>query len=76
MPIHACVNGPVYSVMHKGDPDPTQYRAVCQLVQIGEIFYEVSYGHMNDIYVQPTQMLKAGTLSVPSAIPVRSITTA
>jgi len=59
-PIRACVDGPVYSVMHKGDPDPTQYRAVYQLVQIGDIFYEVSYGHMNDIYVEPGQTVKAG----------------
>ena len=61
-PVHACVDGIVYSVMHKGDPDPTQYRAVFQLVQIGDTYYEVSYGHMNDIYVQPGQFVKAGDI--------------
>jgi murein DD-endopeptidase MepM/ murein hydrolase activator NlpD len=59
-PIRACVDGPVYSVMHKNDPDPSQYRAVFQLVQLGDICCEVSYGHMNDIYVEPGQTVKAG----------------
>lgn len=61
-PIPACVDGKVYSVMNKGNPDPERYRAVFQLVQIGDIFYEVSYGHMNDIYVEPGQEVKAGDI--------------
>ena len=48
--------------MHKGDPDPTQYCAVFRLVQVGDIFYEVSYGHMNDIYVEPDRTVKAGDI--------------
>jgi murein DD-endopeptidase MepM/ murein hydrolase activator NlpD len=59
-PIPVCVDGPVYSVMNKGNPDPEKYRAVFQLVQVGDIYYEVSYGHMNDIYVEPGQTVKAG----------------
>jgi murein DD-endopeptidase MepM/ murein hydrolase activator NlpD len=49
--------------MHKGDPDPSQYRAVFQLVQDDkhpDLFYELSYGHMNDIHVAPGDYLKAG----------------
>jgi murein DD-endopeptidase MepM/ murein hydrolase activator NlpD len=61
-PVRACVDGPVYSVMHKGDLDTSQYRAVFQLVQVGNIFYEVSYGHMDDIYVEPLQTVKAGDI--------------
>lgn len=59
-PIHACVDGRVYSIMNKGNPDPEKYRAVFQLVQVWDIVYEVSYGHMNDIYVEPGQDVKAG----------------
>ena len=58
----ACVDGNIYSIMHKGDPDPTQYCAVFRLVQVGDIFYEVSYGHMNDIYVEPDRTVKAGDI--------------
>jgi len=61
-PLRACVDGPVYSVMHKDDPDPSQYRAVFQLIENGGVFYEVSYGHMNDIYVAPGQTVKAGDI--------------
>jgi murein DD-endopeptidase MepM/ murein hydrolase activator NlpD len=61
-PLRACVDGPVYSVMHKGDPDPSQYRAIFQLVENGGVFYEVSYGHLNDIYVEPGQTVKAGDI--------------
>ena len=61
-PLPACVDGPVYSVMNKGNPDPEKYRAVFQLIQIGDIYYEVSYGHMNDIYVEPGQIVKAGDI--------------
>jgi hypothetical protein len=62
----------MYSVMHKGDPDPTQYRAVFQLVQDDkhpDLFYEVSYGHMNDIAVAPGDTLKAGDILGLSGIP-------
>lgn len=61
--------------MHKNDPDPTHYRAVYQLVQDGDTYYEVSYGHMNDTYVQPGQYLKRVTSSGPLETPAPSITT-
>lgn len=59
-PVSACVDGLVYSVIHKDDPDPTQYRAVFQIVQEGNDWYEVSYGHLNEIYVKPGQYVAAG----------------
>jgi murein DD-endopeptidase MepM/ murein hydrolase activator NlpD len=61
-PIRACEDGLIYSVMNKDNPDPTRYRAVYQLVQDGEVFYELCYGHMNDIYVRPGQRVMAGDI--------------
>ena len=58
----AFADGIVYSVINKENPDPMRYRAVFQLVQDGNNWYEVSYGHMNDIYVLPGQYVKTGTI--------------
>lgn len=42
-----------YSVMHKDNPDPAQYRAVFTLVEDDTGVYEVSYGHCSAIYAVP-----------------------
>lgn len=45
-PIRNCATEAyVYAVKHRDNPDPTAYRAVYTLVQDGQDWYEVSYGH-------------------------------
>jgi murein DD-endopeptidase MepM/ murein hydrolase activator NlpD len=61
-PIPFCVDGPVYSVMNRDNPDPERYRAVFQLVDCGEIAYEVSYGHLDQIFVSPGDIGIAGKI--------------
>lgn len=41
-----------YSTMNKDNPDLTKYRAVFTLVEVGDIVYEVSYGHCDQIFAQ------------------------
>lgn len=58
--LDACTDGLVYSVINKNNPDPERYRAVFQIVEAGGYLWEVSYGHMNEIHVQPNQYVYAG----------------
>jgi murein DD-endopeptidase MepM/ murein hydrolase activator NlpD len=61
-PLSACTDAPVYSVMNRDNPDPERYRAVFQLVEKGDLAWEVSYGHLDKIYVRPGQFVAAGTI--------------
>lgn len=62
-PLPAFASGLVYSVINRDNPDPMRYRAVYQLVE-GEngLWYEVSYGHLDEIYATPGQFVHAGTI--------------
>lgn len=52
-PVPNCAaNAYCYSVMHKDNPDPTQYRAVFTLVEDDNGIYEISYGHASTIFAQ------------------------
>lgn len=66
-PIKAAITGEVYSVYHKDDPDPMNYRAVFQIYDDIDYSYEVSYGHCDkilvsegDIAVQGSQLATEG----------------
>lgn len=58
---YACADGLIYSVTNKDNPDPDRYRAVFQLVEEGDIAYEISYGHCDKILVNPNTSVLAGT---------------
>lgn len=59
--IHAAVDGEVAWLLHPNDPTLMDYRAVGQMVDGGDGFlYEVSYGHVGEMYVSIGQMVKAG----------------
>lgn len=52
-PVTAAVRSLVYKVVNRDNPDLSRYRAVCTLHQDGDVFVELQYGHMKDIYVEP-----------------------
>lgn len=60
--IYASCDGFVYSIINKDNSDLSKYRAVYQLIEEDGIAYELSYGHLMDIYVQPNTFVKRGTL--------------
>jgi murein DD-endopeptidase MepM/ murein hydrolase activator NlpD len=60
--IYASCDGYIYSTMNKDNPDLMKYRAVFQLIEEDGIAYELSYGHLMDIYVEPKTFVKKGTL--------------
>lgn len=60
--IYASCDGLVYSTMNKDNPDLMKYRAVFQLIEEDGIAYELAYGHLMDIYVEPNTFVKKGTL--------------
>ena len=57
-----CATGRVYSIINKDNPDPSRYRAVYQIVHDGDISYEVSYGHLDQILAKVGQMAQAGQI--------------
>lgn len=48
--IVACGDGKIYKTLNKNYPNLAGNRAVCQLVEDGELVYEVVYLHVLDIY--------------------------
>lgn len=51
-----------YSVLNKNNKDLNRYRAVLTLWEDAGVWYEVSYGHLGEIYAKPKQKLKKGDL--------------
>lgn len=60
--IHASCDGYIYSHINKDNPDLMRYRAVYQLVEDNGVFYELSYGHADQILVEPGTYVKRGDL--------------
>lgn len=60
-PIFAAVDSYIYSDMNFG-AKPDVYRAVCTLVEEGDVVYEIIYGHVIDSPVEPKTYIKAGQL--------------
>lgn len=60
--LYNCIKGYCYSVMHKDDPDLSKYRAVFFLVEDDTGVYEVSYGHLQDIYAIPGNTYDVGAM--------------
>lgn len=54
------VEGLVFSVVNRDNPDLMRYRCVYMLVEVDGIAYEVSYGHLGEIYVQEGDIVKVG----------------
>ena len=50
--IVACGNGKIYKTLNKNCPNISGNRAVCQLVEDGELVYEVVYLHCLDIITE------------------------
>lgn len=59
-PILCGVDGYVFSVINKDNPDLMKYRAVYTFVEQDGIAYEVSYGHLGEIFVAKGQKVKVG----------------
>ena len=62
-PLYAPVTGILYSTINKNNPDLMQYRAIYILVDEPEngLAYEVSLGHLMDIFVDPEMNIQVGT---------------
>lgn len=54
------VEGQVFSIINQDNPDLMKYRAVFTLVEVDGISYEVSYGHLGEIYCKVGDTLKIG----------------
>ncbi len=54
------VDGYVFSVLNRDNPDLMRYRAVFTLVEVDGVAYEVSYGHLGEIYVKEGDNVKIG----------------
>lgn len=60
-PVPNCAeNAFVYSIMNKDNPDLSKYRAVFTLVELEDVVYEISYGHLDQILVVAGQTLQPG----------------
>lgn len=59
-PILCGVDGYVFSVTNQDNKDLMKYRAVYTLVEQDGIAYEVSYGHLGEIYVKKGDKVKIG----------------
>lgn len=60
-PIRNCTkNAYCYSVMHKDNPDPTEYRAIFFIVETKTGVYEISYGHCSTIVAQVGKTYQPG----------------
>lgn len=56
-PVYATTDGFIYKIINKDNPDPMKYRCVFQLVHVhDDLYYEISYGHLNDIYIDKGQI--------------------
>jgi len=60
--IKAVVDGEIYSTINLRSNDPTRYTAIYQLVETIDFAYEVSYGHINECFVEIGDMVKAGDI--------------
>ena len=58
--IYASTDSYVFSIVNKDNKDLMRYRCVYTLIEDSGIFYELSYGHFFDIYVNEGQNLKRG----------------
>ena len=58
--IYASCDGYIYSDVNKDNKDLTKYRSVYQLVEDNGLVYEVSYGHLNEIFTKPKTEIKKG----------------
>lgn len=54
------IDGYVFSIINQDNPDLMKYRAVFTLVEQDGIAYEISYGHLGDIYVKTGDSVKVG----------------
>lgn len=50
--LNVAENAFCYSVLNRDNPDLTKYRAVYTLVELGDVVYEISYGHCNKIFAE------------------------
>ena len=55
-------DGYVFSVLNKNNPDLMRYRAVYTLIEDNGIFYELSYGHFDKIFVEEGEIKKGQVL--------------
>jgi murein DD-endopeptidase MepM/ murein hydrolase activator NlpD len=59
--VKASISAPIAWIYNKNSPDLMKYRAVGQIVDGGDgFFYEVSYGHLSEIYVKEGQYVNEG----------------
>lgn len=61
-PLPNCAEGYCYSLMNKDNPDLSKYRAVFMLVESDKGVFEVSYGHLDDIYAVPGRYYRVGEI--------------
>lgn len=54
------VGGYVYQTLNQGNPDPMRYRGVYTIVEEDGVAYEVSYGHLGEIFVNVGDTIKVG----------------
>lgn len=59
-PLFASTDSYCYSVQNKDNKDLMRYRAVYTLIEDAGVWYELSYGHLIDIYATPKTFLKRG----------------
>ena len=59
--IYASHAGEVFSIANKDNKDLMKYRAVYTLIEDNGIFYELSCGHCDKIYVSEGQVVERGT---------------
>lgn len=55
-------DGYIFSVLNKDNPDLMKYRAVYTLIEDSGIFYELSYGHFDKIFVEEGEIKKGQVL--------------
>lgn len=58
--VNCTANAYCYSVMHKDNPDPSQYRAVFMIVDTGDGVYEISYGHCSKMTAEVGKTYQVG----------------
>jgi len=61
-PIPSVADSYCYSTLNKDNPNLMAYRAVFTLVDVGDVTYEISYGHCSDMSVIPMRNVVAGNI--------------
>jgi len=61
-PLYASMDGYCYALLNENNSNLMKYRAVLTIVEDAGLWYELSYGHLEDIFVKANTPIKRGDI--------------